>query len=62
MYTYVKDGDARFLTEWRLCISCGRMFNCNVHPHIIGQTKGLTLFAHLVCPPQKAEPLQLGRK
>jgi hypothetical protein len=59
--TYRDEDGVRFFTEWRLCVACGRMFNRNVTPHMIGSKQGVTLFAHLVCPPNKVHNLRLER-
>jgi hypothetical protein len=53
MYTFKRDGDVYFLTEWRICCMCCRMVNRNRESHIIGTKNGFILFQHYKCPPQK---------
>jgi len=53
MWTRKKDGNVIFLEQWRLCCACKRMFNLNIHSHIIGHDARMLLHAHLQCPPLK---------
>lgn len=61
MYTEKEINGVRFLTEWRLCCICKRMFNRNITPHQMGQTRGIIAYGHLVCPPMKPEHLRLEK-
>lgn len=51
MFTFKRDGNVFFLTEWRLCCMCCRMINRNKESHIIGRKGDAILFQHVVCPP-----------
>lgn len=56
MYTAVKDGNVYFLTEWRLCCQCFRMFALNKHSYLTASCEGKQLWQHYSCPDDKPEP------
>ena len=53
MYTYKRDGNVYYLTEWRLCCQCYRMFALNHHSYVVGYCDGVRLWQHLTCPKEK---------
>ena len=56
MFTFTRDGNVFFLTEWRLCCMCCRLINRNRDSHIIGKKGEMILFQHVVCPPERPQP------
>lgn len=48
-------GNTVFLTQWKLCCVCSRMFNVNEESHVIGYCNGVLLVSHFECPPSKGQ-------
>ena len=62
MYTSKRDGNVFYLTEWRLCCQCYRMFALNKHSYVIGYNGHQRLWSHVVCPDHKPVPANLERR
>jgi len=62
MWTIKKNGNVVFLTQWRLCCSCKRVFNLNKESHVIGRCNGMLLHAHVQCPPLKETLTEINPK